>query len=576
MNSSAGKLLSQTRIEDYARAYKHDEVLFSQEEKDCKSQLYKIQSEIKRLEKDIKSLGIKRNPGASPDYDPFVKPLCKTIGWIWGISLLLVFLFHCLIWIVKLLFDIPWDTWGWTKSCFFYGLYAEIICFAGGSIIYGIVYWIWQSRKNTFDEWKQNKNLLTSELNEAKNNQQKLNKSLSNIETNRQNILTYAYKLRLGLPIRVIPLQDIQKAHNKLFELLDQKDCIDAMSDDSERYEAILAFYNRKLKLFHQVSVPSEATSIEIFNSFNNSVKAIASPREILKPAEAEKNNINSLVQKNSAFSSESLDSQIDEFNDLLEMDTSGFLTKHDSALLDKQVMSLDKVYKSALSKYKEHERITQSINHTLGVVRLLAYRNIYLGAELLNVVREGAGGGKLTTAYDSIESSMELEESNIPIASFSSSKAISDMFTNGIDSISKSVNNILSDKKARKYAVNNPKAAALTVAGTAAFAVIESGIQAWKKRNAKIDSLLKYEDDLIKNMEQVVDSYLVNLSSAERALELIKAIIKANQGFLAIYTPLSDKVFIDKTPSAISMVELQKLTQAIGAYKQISDSKLK
>ena len=79
----------------------------------------------------------------------------------------------------------------------------------------------------------------------------------------------------------------------------------------------------------------------------------------------------------------------------------------------------------------------------------------------------------------------------------------------------------------------------------------------------------------MIKNMEALVDSYLMNLSSSKRALELIKAIIKANDGFTAIYAPLSNKVFVDKSIDSVSMTELQELAIAISEYKKISDSKL-
>ena len=75
--------------------------------------------------------------------------------------------------------------------------------------------------------------------------------------------------------------------------------------------------------------------------------------------------------------------------------------------------------------------------------------------------------------------------------------------------------------------------------------------------------------------MKALVDSYLKNYSSTERAVELIAAIVNANQGFMSIYNPISKKVFIDKSLNAVTMAELQQLTQAIGAYKKISDSKL-
>lgn len=44
-----------------------------------------------------------------------------------GVTVVL-FLFHCLIWVLKLVFDISWDTWGWTKMALFWGIGISIVC----------------------------------------------------------------------------------------------------------------------------------------------------------------------------------------------------------------------------------------------------------------------------------------------------------------------------------------------------------------------------------------------------------------------------------------------------------------
>lgn len=575
MNPISINLLSQTQIEQYARTYKRDEQPFSEDENKCNSQLKEAKKEADDLKQRIKDLGKKEDPGIKPDYKPFVKPLCQTLGWIWGISVLLVFLFHCVIWIGKLVFDISWDTWSWTKTCFMYGLYIEISCFIGGSIVYGLAYWFWNHRKKTYFEWKTKLQSLKTELSLANSNIKKLNQSLANIVVNRQNILAYAYKLRLSLPIRCIPANDLEKAQKTLFKFLDQKEAIDSISDPMKKFEDLLDFYNRKLKLFYNVSIPSEAISTEVLQTVNNAITEAESSRSVWILSESNESYVTKLIRDNSRYTANSLDANIDEFKELLEMDTSGFITKHDSGALEKQVAGLEKIFSSTVAFYDRHNNQINKINHALGVVRLVAYRNIYLGAELLNIVREGAGGGKLTTAFDSIDDSVDLAKSKVKIENFTTSDAISGMIASGLDSLTTSVSTILNDKNTTKLAINNPKATAIAVAGQAAFAIIDSGIKAWKKRNAKIEGLLKKEEQLIENLEKVVDSYLMNLSSSERALELITAIIKVNDGFLTIYSPLSKKVFIDKSLAAISMTELQQLALAIGEYKKISDSKL-
>lgn len=570
MNPKTIELLPQKQVEQYAKNYKRDR-LFVEEENECTSQLKEAKGQIEGTNKEIKCLGVKSNPGYQPDYSPFVWPVCKIVGILWGVGIVLVFVFHCLIWLLQLIFNIPWDTWGWVKSFFMYGLYTEIICFLGGSIIYGIVYWIWMRRTEAYNQWKSEMEALQARLSTEKKNVCVLNRSLANIDANRQNILLYAYKLILSLPIRTIAIQDLEKAHNKFFELLERKESLKAIDNPKEKLDAMVDFYNTQLALFYHVSVPSEATSQDALDSFNVAVDGLKNPRGLLVLSETEENHVGSLVKQKSHYTSTSLDSEIDEFKELLEMNTSGVLTKVNSRALEKQVTKMNSVYNSAVTFYKGFDEVRKRIIHTLGVVRLVAYRNIYLGAELLNVVREGAGGGKLTTAFDSIDNSVKLTDSNIEITSFTMTGAIGDVVSAGLNSVA----NILDNRTFTRYAAGNPKQASLAVAGVAAISMLEKGIEAWERRQAKIEGLKEHYKELSDNMKALVDSYLKNYSSTERAVELIAAIVNANQGFMSIYNSISKKVFIDKSLNAVTMAELQQLTQAIGAYKKISDSKL-
>lgn len=46
-----------------------------------------------------------------------------------GIITVVVFLFHCVIWLIKLFADISWDTWAWTKYCFWGTLVVALLAF---------------------------------------------------------------------------------------------------------------------------------------------------------------------------------------------------------------------------------------------------------------------------------------------------------------------------------------------------------------------------------------------------------------------------------------------------------------
>lgn len=60
--------------------------------------------------------------------EPMMKGTAQiTFGITAGVTVVL-FLFHCLIWVLKLVFDILWDTWGWTKMALFWGIGISIVC----------------------------------------------------------------------------------------------------------------------------------------------------------------------------------------------------------------------------------------------------------------------------------------------------------------------------------------------------------------------------------------------------------------------------------------------------------------
>ncbi|MDE6415665.1 MAG: hypothetical protein K2K68_01390 [Duncaniella sp.] len=566
---------SKIDVEELAKVYSRNSEIFVKEEKDCKDELYTLENKKNILNKEIAGLGIKKDPGYSPDWESYVNPVCETIGKIWVVCLFLVFLFHCLIWVIKLLFNISWDTWGWTKTCFFWGLGALAVGAVGALLVYWVAYKIWSSNKAEYIEWRDELQRLTSILKSVEADIHQCKTSLKNIASNRRSTLLHAMHTRLGLPVRSIDSRNFGEIRTRFFDMLENKSKVDVISDPVIRQDASLKYYDEKLRMFFDVSIPSEAISKQVLGSFSKAVEVSGSMRGDVKIKELEKKSILSLKGSVSSYTEDSLDDEIDDFNRFLEMDTSGFFTKHDSALLEKQVNGLEEVYDKTNAFCQRYSKTVETVNNALGLVRLLAYRNIYLGAELLNIIRENAGGGKLSTAFDAVELTSGLKIKKLKIEQFSTKEAIGDILSAGANAAFDMIDNGLKDKNIRKAAQDNPKAAALAVAGVAAVAAINSGIDAWKKRNAKIEGLIKKEEAIISNMEQIVDSYLDSLASNERALELIMAIIKANQGFRAIYDSLYHKVFVSKDLQSVSMMELKQLTLALQEYKKISDSKL-
>ena len=80
---------------------------------------------------------------------------------------------------------------------------------------------------------------------------------------------------------------------------------------------------------------------------------------------------------------------------------------------------------------------------------------------------------------------------------------------------------------------------------------------------------------DIIKNIKLMVDNYTKGQSQLLRAIEIIKAIKKANDGYMNVYEPLKHKVFDEDQPTTVTMKDLQQLSLATKEYNKISQAKL-
>ena len=94
-----------------------------------------------------------------------------------------------------------------------------------------------------------------------------------------------------------------------------------------------------------------------------------------------------------------------------------------------------------------------------------------------------------------------------------------------------------------------------------------------FEKRAEVIDNNLNQQAEIIELFPKVVDGYLEGKSNTLRAIEIIRAIINANKGFIKIYAPLREKVFQEGIVP--SLTELQQLAIATNEYNKISKTEL-
>lgn len=341
--------------------------------------------------------------------------------------------------------------------------------------------------------------------------------------------------------------------------------------DENVKRDKAMRFFDAKLQFFYDVSVRCEAGT-SVFREFDTQLKnAIASKNVYLLRKDPEESSL--LQAKEYSFASKlegfkasanrmDISRLMNQYNAVKDMDTSGFLGFANVDKLARKTENLQKVYAPIKDEYDRLRRLSNDINYYLTYARTVAYRNIYLGVELLNYIRDNAGGKSLMTQKDTV-----ITNKAMVVGSVSGDALHMDSMENVANTLNGLLTDTLEDKQLRKFVMNNPK----MVAGAAALAVVGGFLN---ERIDKINNNNEMQKQLITSIGQMVDGFNSGKAGMLRAVEVIKALSKANIGFLAIYAPLRDKFFIEGCTVA-TMRDLQNLAKATQEYKHISDTKL-
>ena len=341
--------------------------------------------------------------------------------------------------------------------------------------------------------------------------------------------------------------------------------------DENVKRDKARRFFDAKLQFFYDVSVRCEAGT-SVFREFDTQLKnAIASKNVYLLRKDPEESSL--LQAKEYSFASKlegfkasanrmDISRLMNQYNAVKDMDTSGFLGFANVDKLARKTENLQKVYAPIKDEYDRLRRLSNDINYYLTYARTVAYRDIYLGVELLNYIRDNAGGKSLMTQKDTV-----ITNKAMVVGSVSGDALHMDSMENVANTLNGLLTDTLEDKQLRKFVMNNPKMAA----GAAALAVVGGFLN---ERIDKINNNNEIQKQLITSIGQMVDGFNSGKAGMLRAVEVIKALSKANIGFLAIYAPLRDKFFIEGCTVA-TMRDLQNLAKATQEYKHISDTKL-
>lgn len=336
-----------------------------------------------------------------------------------------------------------------------------------------------------------------------------------------------------------------------------------------------------KLKLFYNVSLRSEGRdNLKVCNEFQQQYSiAIQSGNVLDLRRDYEERNI---IAKQPSHSQEKImywkkvleNDKLANFHNRLtkaqQMDTTSKVGKNISFLknlsigisskkMEEKTNILTSLLEDTISEANELKQANQELGDILALARLRAYRNLFLSVDLVSYQKYTGGGEKLSTSKDTIANHFGNNTEELQIDTSQLIKDI-DIIGDVINTGYKTTLRLMNDHK-------NSVGSALLVA------TINMAGDYLKKRAQKINQHQILQSEILQNLNTLIPSIQNGQASQLRAIELIEAIIRTNNGFLSIYVPLRDKVFVRK--EQLNQEDTQALMLAASDYKKISTATL-
>lgn len=527
---------------------------------------------LDNVKRQIEELVPRTRPQTEPEFD--LTPITYT-GVAAAVIVAVLFVLHCVVWVLNFVFSISWDTWEWTKMAFWGGIGITVIV-----AIATVAYYFWRKKEysndlEAYNLYKRTQNKLTSQSKEIAEQIKKLGKEAEDIKSEYSASLARDIRDILSVPIddNAIAYEDRHEAEQLMQEHYSLVEKYRATEDVTEKLQLRSEVTNSKLRLFYLLSIKGESHyTYPVFEQQLHKAESTGNyglMRVEVKDEVADM-HFNKLQQYTALLNDNKMTPILSELNNVKDIDTKGFLGIQSVDALAEKTELLQDLLREASAEYNELSRINNNIGYLLEYLRVCAYRNIYLGAELLNYLRDNAGGKSLTTEKGTVDMKIELE--NIDISFDSLKMDVIGNLTNSVSNCIEEGTKMLENKEMVNFMKSNPKAAIALAAGAAAINLVDNFVT---ERNKKIKLNNKIQKDVVKNIKLMVDNYTKGQSQLLRAIEIIKAIKKANDGYMNVYEPLRHKVFDEGQLTSVTMKELQQMAMATKEYNKISQAKL-
>lgn len=251
----------------------------------------------------------------------------------------------------------------------------------------------------------------------------------------------------------------------------------------------------------------------------------------------------------------------LNKLKSLSNEDTSGLLGQSVDKVSN-VTQRMNETFVQLKNDMKNVKRWCGSVNEMLNIARIEAYRNQYLGNEVVNLIKHLREGDS-----DSIEmSTINIEQLNFHVDSFSL-----DNFSISYDNVINNACDIFNEFTGSGINLGRK--------GTAAVAVGAAALAAYGERNQKLENNAKQQKAYIDTAKDLVPKVERTIAETKDAIDIIKMIVEANDLFMAAYIPLRNDLFRDKKapkeiPDLMNKVDLLKV--ATKEYNKISMKQIK
>lgn len=538
-------------------------------ESDASANLETVNTQIKEVEPKI-SGGVPTEPTFK------TKSVMQYSLGITALAVVLMLIFSIVVSIIKIFANIPWKTWNWLLYTLIGGISISILLIL-------ITYFIDKIRKSKYTK-------KLSEYNENVDKAKRLNKQkseceftlrhrkedLSSMFQKRYNTLGYALNHVVGLPF---PLEKVDESNYDLLKgdylsILEIKKHLLSSQSEADKAKLRAELAEKKIDFFYTKSMKYEITMPEVYSEFKRQYDEGKTNNKLLLRRDISVSNSRGGLElleyaeyKDLIINKDSLAPIIKKFEAVAKRNTKGmFLIFTSSSKKAQQTKDMQFLVENAQNVYEKIKDINWHIAYALEYARACAYRNLYLGAELVNYIFDSAEGGTLTKKSDDTNvKSLDVDTSYIDELELNKS-----LFDGTLDQIEKMMSIIEKNELIKKLVIDNPH---VTIIVGILMEIIKIAHNYLDNLNANAEAQAQLTNDL----QKIADAYNEGKASLLRAIEITGSIVEANKGYATIYEPLSEKVYvkgiIDKEELKNDIVQL---AYVINKYKIIADSKVK